>query len=187
MRHKIHFGSIGNIDVFGFCTPQIVIVEIAALQNLTCLNMNFSSCRYVDMQLENSRKLLPHIEDQLAGRSMKQFFWFKRLMNRHRKAHPFRQFSFGCLTKNRPLQWQFRQRVVPVLTVVKVRECNFTAPHLPRFVRADHILRSVRIRQMQLRNQLPLIAVKSLVLKRTESKPRLIPAVSKQHTEHSLF
>ena len=41
MRHKIYFRSIGNINVFGFCTPQIFIVEIAVLQNLTCLNMNF--------------------------------------------------------------------------------------------------------------------------------------------------
>ena len=186
MRYEIYFRAIGNINVFRFCTPQIFIVEIAVLQNFSCLNMYFCSFWHVDMEFKDSREFLSHIENQLTCRSMNQFFWPESFMNRHRKTHAIGQFPFRCITEDCLLCRKIRQRIIPMLAVVEIGKRNFAASYLPCLICTDDFFRAVCIHKMQLRNQLPVISVKASILKRTETKPRLIPAVAKQYTECSL-
>ena len=49
MRYEIYFRAIGNINVFRFCSSQVLMVEIAVLQNFSRLNMYFCSFWHFDM------------------------------------------------------------------------------------------------------------------------------------------
>ena len=173
-------GSIGNVDVLRFGGAQIVPVEIAVLENFAELQMNLRSLRFLHPQAEDSRHILPHVNDRLPSRGMENLFYGKGLPHRNRGAVSFRQRPLGGLHRDGFHRCHLRQGIVPALAVVDVGKENGGAGHFPAFVGSDDLLTAVRIGNVHLGQQLPAVAVVGLLLP-IRPEAALVPAIAQLH------
>ena len=73
-RHQTDGFAVRYIEIFCFGCSQILVIEIALLQNLAHLQMNSGSCRLIDLQRPDAGNILTDIQDTFSGRRFDLFF-----------------------------------------------------------------------------------------------------------------
>ena len=114
--------ALGPVEILRLCRPQILIVEIALLQDLAGLDMHELPRGDVQPQFKDTGDLLAQVQHRLTLGGGDERRGLQRLVHGHRRAHAVAERSLGRAAERGLLERQLRQRVVPVLAVIEIGE-----------------------------------------------------------------
>ena len=172
-----------NIDVFRFCGPQVFIVEIPLLQDLSCLQADLRACGLMYTEPEDACDILSEVKDLLARGRSDQFCRLKFFAYCHGQGIPGRQLSFRRLAELRRLRGCFRQGIIPVFAVIDIGESDIPSCQGPALIRADITHAAVLIDAADLRDQLAAVPVIPFSGQVIEAEPAGVPAVAQLHAQ----
>ena len=87
------FFSIGKIQKFRFCSPQIFMIKFLILHNFRCSQAYPFSLRNPAVKFHPSGQILSEIQNRISRWRMKNLFYGKDLFRLDRKAVSIGKFS----------------------------------------------------------------------------------------------
>ena len=147
---------------FGFCIAVLAVIEVAVLHDLAELQLHMRAFRKLCLKLHKSGKILPEVEDGLAGRGVQNFLHRNAVLDHDRQRQTVAErhseigsagILFRVLENAHRLPrilFSFIEQAVDDFAVVNARVLGQRAAHLPAFVGRDDLLAAVLIENVQL-------------------------------------
>ena len=185
-RFKHVLGAIAHVNKLLLGAAEVVVVELAVLQQLAELHANGGAGRLVDAQAEGACELLAHVEDKVAG-GYGDHGGGEGLMRSYREREAIGELSGGgcglCGLEQLSCDgFGGGQGVIHIHTVVDVGARDVGAGHQPAFARGEDLRGTVSVRDMQLGDESPVVAIEAAVLG-DEAKAALPPAIAHEEGE----
>ena len=175
---------IGNIGKLCLCGSQVVMVELALLEDLACSQSDLCPFREIAVKFHPPGQVLSEIQDRIPLWRADQFFHRKNIFLPDRQSIPVAKPSamFRSLQKDSCLCAHAFSPGIILLAVIDIIESDRRRTGLPGIVSAHNAFPFLLFVHIQLRDGIETVAIKVCV-STVESQSSFEPALSQKDAD----